>query len=185
MTDTLTYASITPDERTRLHLAIHEAAHAVAGVLLGATDVRAALGDSRTGGTTRCHGLLADHEPLVAFAGPWAEARWLAGQRPQLRDVWRHLDGCGRRDRDQIASTFGSSTPPDSARIERLLDMTWPAVVSVAQVLHRTSEARHADVCAALQLPETDNGNHLSAIRGGTWPARITRPMTDRSETHS
>ncbi|TYQ11599.1 UNVERIFIED_ORG: hypothetical protein L601_001500000130 [Gordonia westfalica J30] len=176
MTDTLTYATITPDERARLHLAIHEAAHAVAGILLGATDVRAAIGDSRSGGATRCYGLLPDHEPLVAFAGPWAEARWQAGQRPKLREVWRHLDGCGRRDRDQIVSTFGTSVPPTSDRIERLLDMTWPAVVSVAQVLHRTSEARYDDICAALDIPETDNAHHLAAIGSGTWPVRITRP---------
>ena len=140
------------------------------------------LGDSRTGGTTRCYGLFTDHEPLVAVAGPWAEARWLAGARPQLHTVRRALGAGGRCDRDHIAATFSdASLFPDRHRVERLLDMTWPAVVSVAQVLHRTFEVRHADVCAALQIPETDNGHHLAAIGSGTWPARITGPCTPPS----
>ncbi|GAB39383.1 hypothetical protein A5785_11415 [Gordonia sp. 852002-50395_SCH5434458] len=50
--------------------------------------------------------------------------------------------------------------------------------LSRLQFIHRHGEARHADVCRALGIPETDNAHHLAAIRSGTWPAKVTLPNT-------
>lgn len=174
----LTYSTITERERLRLHLAIHEAAHSVATVLLGGHVDRARILDGKhfgMRGKTLTRNVLKEHEPLIAFAGPWAEARWQHGNRPPLADVWRHLDRCGQRDRDAITAACGTSTPPNRDRIEAHLSTTWDAVVSVAKVLHRDSEIRHASVCAALRIPQTDNGHHRSLIAAGTWPVNVTR----------
>ena len=181
MTSALTYANITERERLRLHLAVHEAAHSVATVLLGGHVDRAQILDGKVfglRGETQTRDLPSEHEPLVAFAGPWAEARWQHGTRPPLADIWAHLDGCGRRDRDAITAACGTALPPERHRVEARLSTTWDAVISVAKVLHRQGEIRHSDVCRALDIPPENNGHHRSIIASGSWPVRVSLPTT-------
>lgn len=82
MTSTLTYSNITERKRLRLHLAVHEAAHSVATVLLGGHVDRAQILDGKVfglRGETQTRHLLP--EPLVAFAGPWAAGSTAPGHR--------------------------------------------------------------------------------------------------------
>ncbi len=90
---------------------------------------------------------------------------------PEVRAV---LAGLGSGDHAAPLASGG----PLPRGVERHIENTWPAVVKLAQFIHRHGEARHADVCAALRIPETGNAHHLSVIRSGTWPARVTLPST-------
>ncbi|MGV9712098.1 hypothetical protein ACWDTI_15705 [Gordonia sp. NPDC003424] len=60
--------------------------------------------------------------------------------------------------------------------IERHIENTWPAVVKLAQFIHRHGEARHEDACRALGIPSENNGHHRSVIASGSWPVRVSLP---------
>ena len=54
------------------------------------------------------------------------------------------------------------------------VEWCWSSVVELAVQLRRTGEVRHHDVCAALGIPEGDNGHHLSMIAAGSPPGSFT-----------
>ncbi|MFT4087649.1 MAG: hypothetical protein QM658_10955 [Gordonia sp. (in: high G+C Gram-positive bacteria)] len=171
----LTLATITDAERDTLATCIHEAGHAVAAVILGGEVAAAQLHAGRTFGV---RGRTAyRHVPEGAlsrlhYAGPYAEARFRAGRVPNLSEIRAVLGHLGSGDHAALLASGG----PLPRGIERHIESTWPAVVKLAQFIHRHGEARHADVCRALGIPKTDNGHHLSVIRSGTWPARVILP---------
>jgi hypothetical protein len=118
---------------------------------------------------------IGDRAAEIAYAGPWSQARWRAGRRPNQREMWAVMDTTGCRDyREHL-----SGETAVSSRVEPLLERCWPSVIALAQKLLRDGEARNEDVCAALQIPAKDNEHHLSLIRSGCAPGSfaVTRPV--------
>lgn len=166
---TLTLADITARERAHLETCIHEAGHAVAGVVLGAQLRTAVVTNSDfwgVNGTTnfadRPHG----RDPEIAYAGPWATARWRAGGRPTQRQVLAVLKAGGYKDDRVLLASGGTHL---GAPVAPLLERAWPAVVRVARKLHDVGEVTEADVLAALGV--TDGGGltsvQLAGLRSG------------------
>lgn len=175
----------TPTEAdiSQFAIAVHEAGHAVAGVLFGAQLNRAAVFDrldtqGRRGLTEFATGSLAEaHRALVAYAGPWAEAKWTHGRggAPTMADLHRVMGASGRRDGSVLCA---SGIPPGIAGTEvtGLLTRCWTPVKQVAKRMFVDGAASHADVCAALGL--ADNGGpgsvELALIRAGHAPGSFT-----------
>lgn len=173
----LAFADLTATEQMGLRTAVHEAGHAVAATVLGGRIHSAVLGGGKTFGVL---GKTIHDEvppgawPSVVYAGPWAEARWLEGKRPSQRLLFRILDGSGHLDSKALcaaaeANVYADTTAEVRLTVPPLIERCWPAVVSVAQVLHRQGEARHDDVLAALGV--TDGGGlssvQLAGLRSG------------------
>ncbi|EFG74823.1 hypothetical protein HMPREF0591_5263 [Mycobacterium parascrofulaceum ATCC BAA-614] len=171
----LTLATITPRERHHLETCVHEAAHAVAGVALGGQLRSAVVSNSRVWGVEGLasfadtpHG----RDPEIAYAGPWAQAKFRAGgrdNRPTQRQVLAILNAGGYRDDRMLIASGGTHL---GHFVTPLIERTWPAVMRVARRLYDTGEATHADVCAALGL--TDDGGpgsvQLANLRAGMRP---------------
>jgi hypothetical protein len=176
----LTMADITDGERMHLELCVHEAGHAVAGVTLGAQLRSAVVVNSRVWGvdglTTFAAGLPPWRDAEVAYAGPWSQAKFRSGgRRPTQRQVYAVLSGSGHKDeRAMCAAATGADVyddPFSRARlaVPPLVEMTWPAVVSVAKLLHRNGEVHHDDVLAALGCDDGGGptSTQLAGIRSG------------------
>lgn len=171
----LTLADLTDDERRRLRAAVHEAGHAVAATVLGGRIHTAVVGDGTAQGVlgrTDHDEVPAGYWPMITYAGPWAEARWLARGRPTLHHVSDVLATTGHLD-DRALSASGGHT--EGAQVVPVLERCWPSVVTVAQKLILDGEVRHEDVCAALGL--TDGGGsgsfELALIRSGNAPGTL------------
>lgn len=188
-----TFATITDDERMGLRIAIHEAGHAVAATLLGGEIRAAVLGGGKTFGMlgkTVHRTVPTGGWASILYAGPWAEARFLAGGRPSARQLDAIMADTGHLDRGALCAAAAANVhgdPSAEARltVPTLMERAWPSVVAVAQTIHRNGEARHADVCKALGLPEGDQGGPGSAalvsIRAGLRavppiPKRVAQP---------
>ncbi|WP_409437224.1 hypothetical protein [Mycobacterium sp. SMC-14] len=170
----LTMADVTAAERTHLELCIHEAGHAVAAVALGGEVRSAVVASGRVIGvqglTTLTHdGLPAGRMAEVAYAGPWAEARFRAGRRPTQAETYAVLATHGHEDDRAMIASSASDGHHTGRDVVPLLERCWPAVVRVAQHLHRTGEACQADVLDALAI--TDGGGRtsvqLASLRSG------------------
>lgn len=165
----LTLADITPRERWHLELAVHEAAHAVTAVALGGTIRNAVVSNSRvmgveglTTGTDMPHG----RDSEIAYSGPWAQARFRAGRRPTQREVYNVLSRGGWKDERALIAAGGTHL---GTAVVPLMERCWPAVVRVAQKLHKAGEVHQQDVLAALGV--TDGGGltsvELAGLRSG------------------
>jgi hypothetical protein len=177
-----TLAEITPRERWHLELAIHEGAHAVAGVVLGAQLRNAVVINSRVTGVEgrtnfadRPHG----RDPELAYCGPYAQAKFRAGGgRPTQRQVLAVLKAGGYKDDRVLIAAGGTHL---GLSVVPLLERCWPAVVRVAQQLHRAGEVTEADVLAALGVD--DGGGRtsvqLASIRSG---CRAVPPITTKKQ---
>lgn len=134
----------------RARIAFHEAGHAVAAVLLGSRVRQAVLGD--TPRTEYDGAYPAGTEARITYAGPWAEARWLAGRarRPGPADMHRAL-AANCSDNKALIASGGSDT---GQAVVPLLERCWPAVSTVALKLFLDGEVSHANVCAALGLSD-------------------------------
>ncbi|MGH3556412.1 hypothetical protein [Mycobacterium sp.] len=177
----LTLADITVREREHLELSIHEAAHAVAGVVLGAqlrnavvTNSRLWGVDGRTNFADRPHG----RDPEIAYAGPWAQARWRAGSRPSQRQVFAVLRAGGYKDDRALIAAGGTYL---GTGVTPLLERCWPAVTRVAQQLHRSGEVTESDVLAALGVDDGGGRSsvQLAAIRSN---CRSVPPITTKKQ---
>lgn len=168
-----TVADLTARQRQHLEICVHEAGHAVAGVVLGAQLRTAVVSSSRVSGV---EGLtsFADspygRDEEIAYAGPWAQARWRAGgRRPTQREMFALFDGGGRRDCGVLLAAGGTHL---GHAVQPVIERAWPAVIRVAKHVHRTGEALHADVCEALGI--TDGGGpgsaQLAGLRAGMRP---------------
>lgn len=177
----LTLADITAHEREHLELCVHEAGHAVAAVALGGAIRNAVVTRSRVTGVQGLTTLMPDdlpvgREPEIAYAGPWAQARWRAGRRPTQRAMYALFDGGGRGDCGVLTAAGGTHL---GHSVTPLVEQCWPAVIRVAQQLYRAGEVTQADVVAALGI--TDGGGRtscqLAGLRSG---CRSVPPMTSK-----
>ncbi|VBA56230.1 hypothetical protein [Mycobacterium attenuatum] len=176
----LTWADLTDGEMLHLRACVHEAGHAVVGAVLGGEIGTAIVSDSRVNGLEGfVHWAnLPDHiDARVTYAGMAAESRLLYGPRPTTAQL-RYLQTYNGRDTKALCAaavremnTPGTPTAEARMVVPPLLNRTWGAVVKVAQQLHRTSEASHDDVCAALGLPKGDRGGpsstHIAFLTAG------------------
>jgi len=177
----LTLAELTEDNRIRLRTAVHEAGHAVAATVLGGRISAAVLADGATFGI---HGQTVHRSvpegawPAILYAGPWAEAGFIAGRRPTQREMYAILADTGHHDSEALcAAACNDEMASASARaVVRLIERCWPSVITLAQTIHRDGEARHEDVCRALHL--TDDGGpgsvELAMIRAARAPGSFT-----------
>ena len=171
----LTLADLTETEREWIAVAFHESGHAVATVVLGGRISMAVVGsDGRSGALGETHPAHVPEGamPLITFAGPWAEARWLAGRRPSTRDLFRVLDGHGCHDYRSLQASGGTAAV---SSVVPLLERCWPAITRLASRLYHPRTARlvrQPDVLAALGI--TDGGgpgsHELALIRSGSAP---------------
>lgn len=134
-----TSVNLSIDQRHRLRAAFHEAGHAVAVVLSGGRVDKAELReDPDTRGSCSYSDLPTSAEPVVTYAGPWCEARWRFGARPQLRDI-REVIAANRSDADELSLTADAGLP---RAIERDLETCWPAIGALAAALYATERSR-------------------------------------------
>lgn len=155
--------AFTPADSERVTVAYHEAGHAVAAVLAGGKVHQAVLGDT----PQIQHDDVPEHHcPGVTYAGPWAEARWIAGRYPTSRQLHRVL--AGTVDHKELCAAGGPAAATAGGLVT-LLERCWPAVTTVARKLFVTGQVDHADVTAALGL--SDEGGpgsfELANIRAG------------------
>lgn len=151
----LTLADLTDEQLRHLETCIHEAGHSVAATLLGGRIHSAIVASGRVTGLqaqTTHDDVPEGSWASIVYAGPWAEARWRAGERPTQREIYDVLARSGRHD-DRALTAAGGMEAVDS-RLTGLLTHCWPAVVRVAQKLHRDGEATHADVLSALGVDD-------------------------------
>lgn len=157
----------------RVLAAFHEAGHAVAGCMRGSTLRSVRLGEVAGDGLT-VHREPAGGDPCTSYAGPWAEARFLWGDRPadaedeeglsfadHLFDVFL---GAGAEDRQELREYFemlAAMLPPEvtAGDLERVieqvwareLEAVWSAIETVATRLLAGAEITHASVNALLE----------------------------------
>jgi len=180
-------AKMRPRELEVFDLATHESAHAIRGLLLGGEIDRAAVYSGRvtpTHGTTRFRRAFdRDSIPPVAHAGPWAQARWLAGGRPTPGQVDAILADGGRCDQAQIHEAHAASggwAAVDHAAENRLLERCWPSVLSLAARMFQKVEIDHLDVLAALGLDRDSSAFGLASIRSGSAPGSFSISGVER-----
>lgn len=165
----LTLADLTARERGHLELCVHESAHAVAGVVLGAQLRSAVASDSRVWGqqgATTFADRPQGRDPEIAYAGPWAVARWRAGRRPTQAETYAVLSRGGYKDDRVLIASGGTHL---GTGITPLLERCWPAVIRTAQQLHRDGEVFEADVLAALGVDDGggSTSTQLANLRAG------------------
>jgi hypothetical protein len=162
----LTINDITPREREHLEICVHEAAHAVAGVMHGAQLRNAVVASGRvTGvqGLTKFADAPRGIDAKLAYAGPYGHAKFQAGgRRPTQRQIHSVFASGGRCDHTVLSLAGGTHT---GASVVPLIDECWPGIIRVAQKLYSEGEVLHSDVCEALGL--TDNGGPSSAQLAG------------------
>jgi hypothetical protein len=111
-------------------------------------------------------------EALIAYAGPWCEAQWLAGQHPGPRDLHRVLAANPSDDKTLCAA----GGPAAALGVVPLLQRCWPSIKTVTTKLFHDGQVGHNDVCAALGL--SDDGGpcsfELALIRSGSAPGTFT-----------
>lgn len=168
-----TVADLTARQRQHLETCVHEAGHAVAGVVFGAQLRTAVVSDSRVSGvegltsfTDRPHG----RDEEIAYAGPWAQAKFRAGgRRPTQREMFALFDGGSRGDCGVLLAGGGTHL---GHAVQPVIERAWPAVIRVAKQLHRAGEVSQTDVCEALGI--TDGGgpgsSQLAGLRAGMRP---------------
>ncbi|WP_349268970.1 hypothetical protein MPNTM1_04190 [Mycolicibacterium parafortuitum] len=166
---------LTSAERDRLGLAVHEAAHALVGVLHGATVERASLTDDGQDGecTFTEDSFAHDHtryrRALVAAAGPAAAAMFHHTDRVALRQIDAHL-GAGDREELRLASLHSFSTSDEQLWTALpIVRRCWRPIGILAAKMFARHEINHDDVLAALGV--TDSGGpssvDLARIRNG------------------
>ncbi len=160
-TKTGTSYRLTPADRERLGLAVHEADHAVVGVLHGATVERATLTDDGQDGTCdfTADSFTGDasryRRALVAAAGPAAAAIFAHHDAPTARQLDAQL-GAGDREELRLAALH-SYTSADEQLWEALpvVRRHWRTIGTLAAKIFAGHEIGHDDVLAALGLGAT------------------------------
>lgn len=179
---TVTRELMTGRERELAELCMHEAGHAVAGVLLGGVLAAATRtsweGTAPIAGRTTFELLPPAVEPQVAYAGVWAQACWRnGGRRPTRAQVFGVLAGTGHQDDRVLLASGGTAA---ASAVVPLVERCWLAVCTLAGKIAGDRVARHPDVSEALGLsadPVTA-GVQLAQIRAGAAPGSfaVRRP---------
>jgi len=156
--------------------AYHEAGHAVAGVMRGSVLRSVHLGEVAGDGLTVHRGPSWD-DPFISYAGPWAEARFIWGDRPADEEDEDYLVfadhlfgvflGVGAEDwavlREHFAGLAGLAAmlPPEitAGDLERIteskwtleLQAVWPAIETVATSLLAGAEITDERVGEAIR----------------------------------
>lgn len=162
-----------PTQRTLT--AHHEAGHTVAAVMRGGSSFRSVdLSRADDGHGLTLHRSKRIDGPFIAYAGPWAEARYLWPAGVPLDGE----DGDGTTFGDHVAGVFLAqpddlaALAPDDERVQRLrafdveadpyavwhmeLERAWPAVQVVAARLLSGDVLTDADVRQAAQVIDDD-----------------------------
>ncbi|WP_445168774.1 hypothetical protein ACTXG7_05275 [Mycolicibacterium sp. Dal123E01] len=153
-----------------LAVCVHEAGHAVAGVVLGGELRDALVFDLRHDGLrglTRFHDCPDHLKTRVAYGGPWSEAKFQAGgRRPSQRELFAAMDGHGCRDQRALNAAGGTH---EGASVQPIIDRTWPAILTVARQLRRLGEVHSEDVLKALGVRDGGGltSTDLAEIRSG------------------
>lgn len=181
---------LTEADRNRLGLCLHEASHAVAGVLAGATIERAALTDDGTDGECTftadsfAHDSRRYHRALVAAAGPVASAVFTHGDGPSPRQLDAAL-GDGDREELRLATFHSERNHQEMlAAAVPVVRRCWPSITALAVQIWAGNDVTHDDVLAALGI--TDGGGprspQLSLIASG---AVTPRPLKVKAKAGS
>ncbi|WP_280332884.1 hypothetical protein [Nocardia wallacei] len=153
-------------EYGRVLLSIHEAAHAVMGVLAGA-EIGSCVA-SAAGGRVDLYGEDPQRAAGIAWAGPFAELLFVHGDHPP---------------EDAVRQAFAEASPEDRALMdggryraaESDIRFAMPAIRRLALRLHKRGSARNLDVHRALGVrPGVDIGTVRWAYRQRIDPAAIT-----------
>ncbi len=155
----------------------HEAGHAIAGCLRGSVLRSIALGEVDGDGLTVHRGPSWD-DPYVSYAGPWAEARFLWGDRPadeENEDYLVFADhlfgvflGAGAEDWQELQAHYARLAelagllPPEitAGDLERIttqkwaveLEAVWPAIELIATHLLAGEEITDENVGEAIRV---------------------------------
>lgn len=179
---TTTRESLTDRERLLAELCVHEAAHAVAGVVLGgvlrAASVTGGLHAGELRGRTTFESLPSGAEAQTAYAGPWAAVRWLHGRRPTQAELYAAIAQGHDSDGAVLSAAGGTAA---GAPVVPLIERLWPQVRHLAGNIAGQTTVRHSDVLGALGLsadPATSS-LALAHIRAGAAPGsfRVRRPV--------
>jgi len=157
--------------------AYHEAGHAIAGCMRGSILRSITLGEEDGSGLT-VHREPAGGDSCTSYAGPWAEARFIWGDRPADEEDEDYLTlaghlfgvflGAGAEDWQEVSEHFAGLAelagllPPeitvdDLVRLTeqvwaRELQAVWPAIETVATSLLAGAEITHASVGEAIRV---------------------------------
>lgn len=172
---------LSPDQRTLVGLAVHEAAHAVVGAIYGATiDAVTLTADTSTGScdfTAESFGAsAAAFRPRIAAAGAVAAAMFHHGPRPTPHQMDAHLHG---PDREELRAAAFASMQPMSApltAVRPIVRQCWSAIVELATGLCFGDQIGHTEVCSALGLRDRGRSGsaELAMIRDGRLPGSFT-----------
>lgn len=153
---------LTEADRERLGLCVHEAAHAVVGVLNGGTIERATLTKGGTDGTCdfTADSFAKDRtryrRALVAAAGPVAAAIFAHGDVPTARQLDAHL-GAGDREELRLASlhSYASADEQLWAALP-VVRQCWRPIGALAAQMFTRYEIGHDAVLTALGVTDRD-----------------------------
>ncbi len=178
---TSSLAAFIRHEHARIDLALHEAGHAVAGVLHGGVVSSCTVTSGRVksgvitqpNGSTSFSTLPSGRHAEVALAGPWGQVRGRTGRRPGPREIHAVLSTTGCRDREVLTAAGGSDS---GDAVVPLLERCWPSVAELAALLFRTGKVSHTDVLAALKLSSDPQVRsiELAQIKAGAAPGTFT-----------
>lgn len=155
-------------DRDRFATAVHEAAHAVVGLVHGLDIERVALldGDPQHAGACWYSAAPFGIPAVVTMAGTVGEMRWRRGPNFTARDVRLRLD-VNHDDRAQLAS---DDDPFTFDITRKLVERCWSAIGELAVELYAVGEIGEGDVIKALRIPRGRSGPaYLSALRSGMW----------------
>ncbi|WLP90509.1 hypothetical protein [Gordonia sp. NB41Y] len=163
-------------DRAQLAVAVHEAAHAVVGRVMGLSVARAVIHPAdEHGHAGRCEFSRAPlgTPDVVDLAGTVAELRFQRGPRFSSFEVIDRLSV----HRDDRRALTASGDPGTLDRTRRLIETTWSPIRELAARLYGYREISGEQVDAALKLSEYNDEStmQLAAIRSGRWPA--ARPI--------
>ena len=166
--------TLTDADRRHIALAVHEAAHAVVGVLHGAQLDSATVADNHSDGACRFtaagFGTTPTHyRAHIAAAGAVAAAIFHHGRQARLHHIERFLSPGDREELRLAAITDRAPFTEPLLAVKPTILRCWDAITDLSATLIADGQIRHRDVCTALGL--TDDGGpgsaQLAGIRAG------------------
>ncbi|WP_305779502.1 hypothetical protein [Nocardia nova] len=165
------FSLLTPAEFEHVATAVHEAAHAVMAVLAGA-EVTSCVA-SATDGRVEFHGHDPEKAAGIAWAGPYAEARLVHGNRPGKPSMEALRQALADTSEEDLLLMGGRM----AQAVESDVEFAWPAIFRLALHLHDKGSAKTADIHRALGVrPGLDIDMVRWAYRQRIDPATIRQP---------